>query len=208
MDTGASKVCWVGSAKSLREVTTNLISHDGVASGFGTGVQTNLEIYNANIGLRNNSNFITYRDVQITVANLISSGLYDVVLPNTLFNKFCVSFDWGCEDTLGMLRIDTHTNCCDYTVFTSNDGIISDIAADTSYESSVMAELVRDFGFEWTKEIVRSDIQNLARKLNDSVDSVINTYKQLLPDVYLQIYEGRVRDVVLAWYAYKINDNL
>lgn len=130
IDTGSSKPVWVGSEQSLKKVSKKHISNNGILSGFGLGQQKNCAIESIDICIRDEKHGINFRDLNVTCANLNTGGLFSLVLPYTMFNKFAFGFYPANEKyECGLFIVDTDDNQINYRLI-DNNGMITDVLAE------------------------------------------------------------------------------
>ena len=134
VDTGSSKPVWVGSETTLKSVSKEHISDNGALSGFGLQQQKNCIIESIDICIRDEKYGINFRDLHVTCANLNTGGLFSLVLPYTMFNKFIFEFHPARENyEFGEFVIDTPDNRINYHLI-DNNGMITDVFADLDSE--------------------------------------------------------------------------
>lgn len=126
IDTGSAKAFWVGTPMAFEKLTTAPIKNNGTASGFGINQQTNCFVSTMNVNLRDGSHGINFRDVPVTHAKVNHGGLFRLILPYTLFNRFEFGFKPEAQNEFGNFYLDTHDNQINYkAVVGTNDTVCS-----------------------------------------------------------------------------------
>ena len=124
IDTGSAKAFWVGTKSKFEELAASHIKNDGTAGGLGINQQTNCSVSTMNVNLRDGSHGINFRDVPVTHAKVDHGGLFRLILPYTLFNRFEFGFKPDVQNEFGNFYLDTHDNQINYKAITGTNDII------------------------------------------------------------------------------------
>lgn len=127
IDTGSTKAFWVGDTNLLQLLSKRHISDDGVARGFGTGAQNNLPVEEVDICVRGDNGLgINFRNLPVTNAKLNTGGLFSLVLPYTMFNKFDFGFKRSELGNNGSFYLNADNDQINYNIISGFDECVID----------------------------------------------------------------------------------
>ena len=137
IDTGATKAFWVDDYNYLKALSNEHLSDNGVASGFGKTPQRNMPVELIDLYINDNNNKgIHLLDLPVTYANINTNGLFSLVLPYTLFNKFEFGFLNNGEHKCNQFYLNTGDMQINYKALTDDNEQIIDVLISSENNDS------------------------------------------------------------------------